>query len=47
MGLLNNPWFIGIGTSIISGLLVYVITRKFLANKENKEYNQRIKTANN
>lgn len=47
MTFMNNPWIIGIGTSIISGLLVFLITRKFLSTKENKEYNQRVKTANN
>lgn len=47
MTFLSNPWVVGIGTSILSGLIVYLITRKFLTSKENKEYNQCIKTANN
>lgn len=44
---LNNQWLIGIGTSIISGFLVFFFTRKFFTEKQKKEYEQKIKTANN
>ena len=47
MDLFNNQWFIGIGTSIISGLLVFFFTKRFFSTKENKEYDQKVKTANN
>ena len=44
---INNQWVIGIGTSIISGFLVFFFTRKFFTNKQKKEYGQKIRTANN
>ncbi|MFW5701060.1 MAG: hypothetical protein ACOCWM_05160 [Cyclobacteriaceae bacterium] len=44
---LNNQWVIGIGTSIISGVLVFLFTRKFFTEKQKREYNQKIRTANN
>jgi len=44
---INNQWLIGIGTSIISGFLVFFFTRKFFTEKQKKEYEQKIKTANN
>lgn len=47
MGWLNNQWVIGIGTSIISGFLVFFFTRKFFTDKQNKEYDQKTRTANN
>lgn len=47
MAWLNNQWVIGIGTSIISGFLVFFFTRKFFTDKQNKEYDQKIRTANN
>jgi len=47
MGWLNNQWVIGIGTSIISGFLVFFFTRKFFTEKQNREYDQKIRTANN
>lgn len=47
MDWLNNQWVIGIGTSIISGFLVFFFTRKFFTDKQNKEYDQKIRTANN
>ena len=44
---INNQWVIGIGTSIISGFLVFFFTRKFFTEKQKREYNQKIRTANN
>ncbi|MCL3782524.1 hypothetical protein EMN47_19240 [Prolixibacteraceae bacterium JC049] len=46
MDILNNAWTIGIGGGIISGILVFVITNKIFAKKENKEYAQKIQMAN-
>lgn len=44
---LSNPWFIGIGGGILSGLVVTVITRYLFSKRERKEYFQKIATANN
>jgi hypothetical protein len=46
MEILNNPWVIGIVGGIISGLLVYLFTYYLLSRKQNKEYSQRVSTAN-
>ena len=43
---LNNPWTIGIGGGLISGIVVFLITSKIFSRKENKEYVQKIKMAN-
>jgi hypothetical protein len=43
---LNNAWVIGIGTSILSGLFVTWVARLFLSKKEDREYRQRIASAN-
>ena len=47
MQILNNPWVTGIGGGTISSLIVFFITRYILRKRENKEYNQKIETANN
>jgi hypothetical protein len=47
MDIFNNPWVVGIGGGILSGLLVTIITRKFFESKDNKEYLQKLKLANN
>ena len=47
MNFLYNPWFIGIGGGIVSSLIVFFVTRAISNRKGNKEYLQRIKTANN
>jgi hypothetical protein len=46
MGILENPWFIGIGGGVLSGLVVTVITRYLFSRKDNREYLQRVVTAN-
>lgn len=45
--LLNNPWVSWIWGWIISWLIVYFLTKILLEKWQNKEYNQRLKTANN
>lgn len=45
--ILSNPWFVGIFGGIISGFLVFFITRRFFSNKDKHEYFQQIKVANN
>ena len=47
MEYLSNPWIIGIGTGIISGLLVYWITNLIVHKRANKEYQQSLRAANN
>lgn len=47
MDILNNPWVTGIGGGIISSLIVFFVTKYLFNKKENKEYQQKIKTANN
>lgn len=47
LNLLNNPWVSGIGGGIISGLIVYFVTTILFSRKQNKEYNQKLTTANN
>lgn len=47
MEFFDNQWVIGIGGGVFSGLLVTLITRKFFASKDNREYWQRVKLANN
>ena len=44
---IQNPWTIGIGGGLISGLLVFFFTNKIFSRKENKEYQQRLNSANN
>lgn len=45
-GLLSNVWVIGIGGGILSGLIVSIITRIIFSGKNNKEYSQKIMSAN-
>jgi phosphate/sulfate permease len=47
MEILNNPWVTGIGGGIISGFIVYFVTSRLLSKKQDKEYSQKVKTANN
>lgn len=43
----TNSWTIGIGGGIISGLIVFLVTSKIFSKKENKEYLQKVRIANN
>lgn len=43
---LNNPWVIGIGGGIISGLIVALIFRGLFSRRDRKEYLQKLVTAN-
>lgn len=43
----SNPWVIGIGGGIVSGIFVTFISRVIISKRENKEYMQRIVIANN
>ena len=47
MEILNNPWITGIGGGVISGFIVYFVTSRLLSKKQDKEYSQKVKTANN
>jgi hypothetical protein len=46
MSILSNPWFIGIVGGILSGLFTALITRWIFSRRENREYLQRVATAN-
>ena len=46
MDWLQNPWVIGVGGGVISGLLVTLITRYLFARRERREYRQKVATAN-
>ena len=43
----SNNWTIGIIGGIISGIIVYIITDRIFSKRENKEYIQKLKIANN
>lgn len=43
----SNEWFTGIVCGIISGVIVYWITTRVYSRKQDKEYRQRVKAANN
>lgn len=43
----NNPWTVGIGGSIVSGIIVWFVTTKLLIRKVNTEYLRKIDQANN
>jgi len=44
--IVNNPWIIGIGAGILSGLVVTIVSRTLLSKRENKEYRQKVFSAN-
>ena len=44
--MLNNPWIIGIGGGILSGLIVTLISRVLFTQKDKREYAQKILTVN-
>lgn len=46
MGLLNNPWVIGVATGIIAWAVTWGISRLLLSKKEDREYAQKIATSN-
>ena len=46
MEFFNNPWLIGIGGGILSGLLVTFVTRYLFSRRDNREYSQKVVTAN-
>jgi hypothetical protein len=45
-GFLNNPWVIGIGGGVLSGIVVTLLSRFLLSRRENREYLQRVASAN-
>jgi len=46
MEFLSSPWVIGIGGGVLSGLVVTFITRFLFSRADNREYAQRVVTAN-
>lgn len=47
LGVLNNPWVVGIGAGVLSGLVVAFVSRSVLSRRDQKEYVQRVALANN
>ena len=47
LGILGNPWVVGIGAGILSGLVVAFVSRFVFSHRDQKEYLQRIALANN
>lgn len=47
MGFLQNAWFIGISTGIISGVLVFFLTKWIMDKKGKVEYYKQVNVANN
>ena len=46
MEILNNPWLVGIGGGVLSGLIVAYISRVIFSRRDNREYAQKISQAN-
>jgi len=43
----ENSWITGIGGGIISGLIVFFVTNLIFSKRQNKEYLQKVRLANN
>lgn len=43
---LNNPWVVGIGGGILSGIIVTLVSRTILSRRDRKEYVQKLLSAN-
>ncbi|MBU1699374.1 MAG: hypothetical protein KJ970_11085 [Candidatus Eisenbacteria bacterium] len=43
---LNNPWVVGIGGGILSGILVTIVSRTILSRRDRREYYQKLLSAN-
>lgn len=46
MSFLNNPWVVGIGGGILSGIIVTFISRFLLSRRDAREYAQKVSGAN-
>jgi len=46
MDVFSNPWVVGIGGGILSGLIVAYISRLIFSKRDNREYAQKISQAN-
>ena len=46
IGVFQNPWVVGIGGGILSGFVVTLFSRKMFVKKEDREYLQKLVTAN-
>lgn len=42
----NNPWIVGIGGGVLSGLLVAIITRALFSRRDKREYVQKLRLSN-
>ena len=43
---INNPWIVGIGGGVLSGILVTVVSRVLLSRRDRREYIQKLLSAN-
>lgn len=46
MDIFSNPWVVGIGAGILSGLVVAYVSRLIFSKRDNREYAQKISQAN-
>ncbi|SMP82708.1 hypothetical protein SAMN06295888_1563 [Desulfonatronum zhilinae] len=46
MDWMNNPWIVGIGGGILSGLLVTFVSRALFSRRDRREYAQKLASAN-
>ena len=46
LAFLQNPWVVGIGGGIVSGIIVYFITSWLYKRKDNSKYLEQISRAN-
>lgn len=46
LAFLENQWVVGIGAGIISGIIVYFITKRFFQRKDNSKHLEQINSAN-
>jgi len=46
MDWMNNPWVVGIGGGVLSGILVTVVSRSLLSRRDRREYVQKLLSAN-
>jgi hypothetical protein len=46
MGFINSPWTIGIVTGLLVWLITFMVSRMLLSKRENREYAQKLASAN-
>lgn len=46
MAILSNGWFVGLGTSLIAGILISLVSYLFISKRKRREYIQNVSMAN-